>query len=246
MKIAIMQPTFLPWLGYFKMISDVDIFVFLDCVQFEQRSWQSRNKIKLNAAEFFVSLCLKKAPQKTLLSNILLSDETKWKNKLLATFHHAYSKALNYEKYAILLKRALFDFTHLCDLNIFLIESFCKDLGIQTPLKKASKLNINGKREQLLLEICKALKADEYLSPEGSKNYLEKEAARKIFKDSNVEISYFDFKHPQYKQLGREGGFVEYLSALDFLMNAKEPAREFSGFESFHIKDKSTLSEVKA
>ena len=242
MKIAIMQPTFLPWLGYFEMIKDVDIFVFLDCVQFEQRSWQSRNKIKLNDKEFFISLCLKKAPQKTLISNMLLNDEKKWKNKLLLTFHHAYSKALNYARYEMLLREALFNFTHLCDLNIFLITEFCKDLGIKTPLKKASNLKLSGKREVLLLEICKALKADSYLSPEGSKNYLEKEAARKIFKDSWVEISYFDFVHPVYKQQGK--GFLEYLSALDFLMNIKNASAEFAKFQSSEIKESILKSEA--
>ncbi|EAI6045393.1 hypothetical protein CAJ59_09215, partial [Campylobacter jejuni] len=70
-----MQPTFLPWIGYIYMIQKVDAFIFLDNVQFEQRSWQSRNKIKLQNNIYYISLSCQKASQKTLLKDICLDPQ---------------------------------------------------------------------------------------------------------------------------------------------------------------------------
>ncbi|MFQ6343038.1 WbqC family protein [Campylobacter sp. VTCC 70190] len=238
MIIAIMQPTFLPWMGYMSMIARVDAFVFLDNVQFEQRSWQSRNKIKLQDKIHFLSLSCQKAPQKTLLKDIKLSPNgggqqnsvkgsvKGWTDKMLKTLHHAYSKSANYEKYFSLIQSKLNAHHKLCELNIDLISQFCKDLGIKTPLYRASDLNLpEAKKERLLLEICHFFKAQSYLSPEGSKAYLEDEKARELFKEKGVKILYFDFIHPLYKQQGKN--FLAYLSIVDFLFNTPKPELEF-------------------
>lgn len=226
MKIAIMQPTFLPWLGYFAMINEVDCFVFLDSVQFERRSWQCRNKIKLENKEHFISLSCQKAPQQTLLKDIKLCTEQKYKDKILKTLYHAYHKTYNFEKYINLLQIKLNEYENLSSLNIALIKEFCKDLGIKTPLFLSSKLNLApAKRENLLLQICQYFNATHYLSPKGSKNYLEKEYSREIFAQNDIKISYFNFNHPIYEQVGKE--FISYLGVIDFLFNVKNPKNAF-------------------
>jgi len=222
MKIAIMQPTFLPWIGYFAMIKKVDCFVFLDHVQFERRSWQSRNKIKLQNKEHFISLSCQKSPQKTALKDIKLDPLKKWRLNLLKTFHHAYSKSVNFQKYFTLLQEQLNSAEFLCELNIALIKQFCKDLNITTPLFYSSNMDLGGvKREDLLLKICQELKADSYLSPEGSKTYLQSEHSLKIFKECGIAIEYFEFQHPIYKQIGND--FILSLSVIDFLVNCAKP-----------------------
>ncbi|HBK6300855.1 TPA: WbqC family protein [Campylobacter jejuni] len=226
MTIAIMQPTFLPWMGYIYMIQKVDKFVFLDNVQFEQRSWQSRNKIKLQNKTYLFSLSCQKAPQKTLLNDIKLSKDRRWRDKLLKTLHHTYSKTINYKKYFYLLESCLINNNKLADLNIEIITEICKDLKITTPLIRASSLNLPCvKRENLLFEICKILKAQSYLSPKGSKCYLEKDYAKNLFKQGNINIKYFDFICPSYQQQG--DNFIAYLSIIDFLFNAKDPYLTF-------------------
>lgn len=221
MKIAIMQPTFLPWLGYFKMIKSVDAFIFLDSVQFERRSWQSRNRIKLQDKIHFLSLSCQKAPQKTPLTELRLDPELKWRARLLKTLHHGYAKAKNFKKYHDLLSQELYQNSHLVSLNINLIRAFCEDLGIKTPLFKASECEIpKAKRENLLLELCLYFKADSYLSPEGSKNYLETPYSKDLFAKNSIEICYFDFEHPIYPQQGTD--FIPYLSAIDYLLNGGE------------------------
>lgn len=222
MKIAIMQPTFLPWIGYFVMIARVDAFVFLDCVQFERCSWQSRNKIKLNGKEHFVSLHLQHASFNELIQNIRLNNEILWRKKLLKTIYHAYNKSENFKEIYEILEYALFHFENLSELNIFLIKQFSLILKLKTPLIKASSLSIlPAKKENLLLEICKFLKADEYLSPDGSKNYLE--PARALFMNKGVSVEYFDMIHPVYTQ--QNNNFIKYLSVIDLLFNAKNSAQ---------------------
>ncbi|MBK1992419.1 WbqC family protein [Campylobacter sp. 2018MI35] len=228
--IAIMQPTFLPWIGYFCMIAKVKYFVFLDNVQFEQRSWQSRNKIKLQEKEHFISLSHQKTSQKTLICDIKLSKDTKWKDKILKTFYHAYSKSDNFNLIFDSLKYNLNKHENLCELNISLINAICKILEINTPLFRSSMLDLSDlKRENLLVAICKKLDAKDYLSANGSKIYLDKEEAKKLFKDNEINISYFDFTHPIYKQNlnKRGGGFIPYLSVVDFLCSVKDPREEF-------------------
>ncbi|EAI9960916.1 hypothetical protein C5441_06360 [Campylobacter coli] len=222
-----MQPTFLPWMGYIYMIQKVDRFIFLDNVQFEQRSWQSRNKIKLQNKAHFLSLSCQKCSQKTLLNDIELSKDLRWKNKLLETLRHAYSKSINYQRYFNLIKNCLEKNKKITDLNIELITQICKDLNITTPLIRASDLNLpKAKRENLLFEICKLFKSDSYLSPEGSRNYLDQECSKNLFKQGNIKINYFDFTHPYYKQQGND--FIPYLSIIDFLFNAKNPLMDFN------------------
>ncbi|EAH6337229.1 hypothetical protein EII69_07655, partial [Campylobacter jejuni] len=113
------------------------------------------------------------------------------------------------------------------ELNIELIKKFCKELNIKTPIYKVSELKLTkAKRENLLLQICNHFNANIYLSPEGSKNYLENEYSKKIFKENNIKIFYFNFIHPTYTQQGR-GDFIPYLSVLDFLFNVDQPKLEF-------------------
>ncbi|TKX32855.1 hypothetical protein CQA76_02500 [Campylobacter aviculae] len=219
-----MQPTFNPWLGYIYMIHKVDAFVFLDNVQFERRSWQNRNRIKLQNQIFMLNLIIKKASQKTSLADIFLENDQKWKEKFLKTLYHAYSKSINFKKYYHFLEQSLYQEKKLVDFNINLILKICKDLNIQTPIYRASSMDITlEKKEKLLLNICKNLKANYYLSPEGSKNYLEN--AKKLFEEQNINIEYFDFVHPVYFQQGNT--FIAYLGILDFMFNEKNPILKF-------------------
>lgn len=214
-----MQPTFCPWIGYFMMIARVDAFVFLDCVQFEKQSWQSRNKIKVDDKAFLISLHLQKAPLSTLIKDMRLCGKDRWKKVLLRTLWQNYQKSPNFKEIYEILDYALFHFENLSKLNIFLIQKFAHILGLQTPFITASSLPLSpfAKRESLLLEICNNLKASKYLSPEGSRIYLDKVKARALFENAGIDIEYFTMNHPIYHQQGKD--FVEYLSIIDLLFN---------------------------
>lgn len=93
MKLAIMQPYFLPYIGYFQLINAVDTFVLLDDVNYINKGWINRNQLLLNGKAHLFTLPLQKASQNKLINQLELSNETKWKDKLLKTIETAYKKA---------------------------------------------------------------------------------------------------------------------------------------------------------
>jgi hypothetical protein len=211
---AIMQPTYLPWSGYFHLASKVDIFVFLDDVQFERRSWQSRNRILSNGQEHFLTLPVQQAPQETLIRNIQLSSDLPWRKKHLRSIEVAYPALW---RDAHLREPLITEFERphhsLADLNIALIGLFFKWLGISCRTIRASYLKCAGYRSQHLAEICNAIQADTYYSPKGSRAYLEVD---KFVDLSGISLHYCDFIPTPYPQ-GKNHEFVSNLSVIDVI-----------------------------
>ena len=92
MLCAIMQPTFLPWMGYFSMMSKVDLFVYFDDVQLAKRSWQVRNRIKGQNGELFLNIPIKKsaARDELLLCDAIMDESQGWRQKHLSSIYHSY------------------------------------------------------------------------------------------------------------------------------------------------------------
>lgn len=141
MRIAIMQPTYLPWMGYFAMIDVVDAFVFLDSVQLVKRSWQTRNKIKNGEKELVLSLNLAKSSRdETMICDAKFSDE-KWKIKHLNSINFAYKKAKYFDEvYPLLEEIFAFKSESLSKFNINLISKIAAFLGIKTKMLASSDL----------------------------------------------------------------------------------------------------------
>jgi hypothetical protein len=214
---AIMQPTWLPYLGYFQLIAAADIFVFLDDVQFARRSWQSRNRI-LNPAgeEQMLTVPVQKQARETALAEIVIDDAQPWRPKQLNAVRHAYASRPHFaEGYAFLEDQlARHPGGRLTDLTCGLIETAADCMGLTTPFIRASALSRPGHRSDHLLAICKALDADSYLSPTGSADYMEEDG---VFAAAGFPVRFKPFEMREYPQ-GREG-FTPYMSLLDALMN---------------------------
>lgn len=217
MRVAITQPTCLPWLGYFQLIAKSDIFVFLDNVQFERRSWQSRNKIRsLDGRVHWLSIPVVSAARDTLIKDVELASNAGYEfRKQYETVRRALNKAPYFREVETLLVEH-FDVNlmpaKLAHLNIRFIKNAALAMGIcSTRFVCASDLSVSGKREALILEICKDLGADVYCSSAGSACYLE--AARNIFQDCGIELVYQDWLHPKYEQLCAP--FESHLSCID-------------------------------
>ena len=103
----------------------------------------------------------------------------------------------------------------MSDLSQNLIRWVCSKLQINTPFVKSSSLNTSGSKCDLLVNICQSQLSTSYISPPGSKAYIEECNA---FQDAGISVSYFYYKHPVYKQI--HGGFIPYMSVLDLLFNA--------------------------
>ena len=216
MRVAIMQPTYLPWSGYFGLFNYVDFFVFLDSVQFERRSWQQRNKIKSSSGSFFLSIpVISKGLREQKIKDIKIDKELKFFEKHIKSITQNYKRTLYFEEYSNeIFHKILNNNGNLCDLNIQLILTINNFLGIKTETCRSSQLKITGKKGHLLASICTELGATEYISPPGSKEYLDQ---TDIFEKNNIPIKYFQFNHPVYTQ--QYNGFESNLSIIDLLMN---------------------------
>ena len=223
MKIAISQPAFLPWLGYFDLIDQVDVFVILDSVQFEKRSWQQRNRIKtLNGLQWLTVPVLVQGRFEQLIQDVKIENRDCLR-KHLRTLEHNYRRAPWFEMYFAQINGIFASVVHdlrLADLNVRIIEWIMDCLGIRTLLRKSSELGCAGKRSQLLVNICETLGAGSYLSPIGSAGYLLAEL--NLFEEQNIEVSFQNYEHPQYRQ--QFGEFIPYASVLDLLFNEGEHA----------------------
>lgn len=216
-KIAIMQPTFNPWLGYFCMIDYVDQFVFLDDVQLTKRSWQVRNKIKTQNGELFLTIPVKKTltRDELIIKNAMINHDLKWNKKHLSSIKHSYSSS-NYYDEIISFVEEHYNKMHesLANFNQELIKNICYQIGIETNFINSSDLEAKDlKKDDKLVKICTVLEGNEYYSALGSKNYIRPE----LFSSNNLKLNYQNYQHPKYDQI--HGDFLPYMGILDLLFN---------------------------
>ena len=217
MKIAISQPTFLPWQGYFALIDYVDEFIFLDNVQFIKRSWMQRNKIKSNNKELLLSIPVKtKGKRFQNIKEVEINHEHYDSNKVLKTLYNNYKKSKYFENYIQAIQRVFLENkVYLCNLNINLIKIISKQIGIKTNFLSSSDLiSENFKKIELLSQICKRRNAENYISTLGSKVYLDD---LNKFPGTDISINYFEYKHEKYNQIKKN--FISFLSIVDLLFN---------------------------
>ena len=161
------------------------------------------------------SLCLScpRVVETRLILDVEIDSTTAFQEKHLKSITHLYGKAPYFERYVDELSAVLRGPCQcLADLNIELISWLCMSMGIQTETLRSSCLNADGKRVDLLVAICKATGADCYISPEGSRGYIEE---NDLFALNDIDLVYHAYHHPEYRQIN--GDFLAYLSALDLL-----------------------------
>lgn len=214
--VAIMQPTYLPWMGYFGLMDRVDTFVLLDCVQFARRSWQQRNQIKTAQGAQWLSVpVLSKGLRDQAIRDVQVQPDAGFPGKHVRGITDAYGKARFFADHAAGLFRLLeAGTTNLAEMTCALIDQLRQEFAITTPLVMASSLHPDGAKANLLAAICHRLGATRYLSPPGSRVYLDDSRA---FEELGIEVAYFTYQHPEYPQL--HGPFLPYMSAIDLLFN---------------------------
>ena len=177
-KVAIMQPTFLPWLGYFALIDSVDEFILLDNVQFDKRSWQQRNKILSNNVPMWLTVpVLSKGKMHQNINEVQIRRELDSPpfSKHIKSLELNYKKSPFFADYFDDIKAILLSAPdNLSLLNSKLLELLCKQLGISFNFTCSSSLAIEGVKDELLFNICTFIGATHYVSPPGSMDYLQK------------------------------------------------------------------------
>lgn len=224
MKIAISQPTYLPWCGYFDLIDQVDRFVILDSVQFEKQSWQHRNRIKTSTGLQWLTVPVCFRGHFGQLIREVEIREPGFAHKHLRSLEVNYHRARYFDFYfpelaGLLISHAK---SRLVDLTIPLLEWFCSKLQIKACFVRSSMMAAKGKRTELLANICVELGATEYLSPVSSAEYLLDEID--VLTGRDIEVTFHHYEHPEYQQLFVP--FVPYASVLDLLFNEGPRARE--------------------
>jgi hypothetical protein len=208
-----MQPTYLPWLGYFALMQSVDHFVYLNDVQLEKQSWQTRNRIKTPDGPIWLSV-QKHATLDTTIDDTTLVNKDKWVDKHLKSIRQYYSNAEHFNEVFPVIESLLHNNAgNLSGYNIAIIEGIARRLGIQSKRYKASKLKIGGEKTERIIKICQYLGCDTYISPNGSADYLDEQE----FTDCGITLQYQNYEHPVYNQL--HGEFVSHLSIIDYVMN---------------------------
>jgi len=224
LRVAIAQPTYLPWLGYFDLIDQVDAFVILDSVQFEKQSWQQRNRIKTpSGLQWLTVPVVFRGRLGQSIHEVEIRDGEFWRNHLRA-IELSYRRAPFFETYFQELREKLrcSAGSRLADLNVRLIEWLMSVLGIRTPPFFSSRLDQPGRRSELLANICSSLGASEYVSPIGSAGYLLQEID--AFERRSIEVFFQNYEHPHYRQMFSP--FIPYASVLDLLFNEGQRALE--------------------
>ena len=218
MRLGIMQPYFLPYLGYISLIKHTDEFILFDSAQFIRHGWIERNRIlKPGEGWQYIAVPLVKHGQKTAICSVEINNNTDWKNKLLAQLVH-YKKAPYYNKVIHLLEAELkADYTSIVKLDKVLLEAVCKYLGIDTPIKIFTEMNLQIEvavaADEWALNICKAIPAaKEYWNPPGGIDFFDREK----YVRAGIDLRFQKINLPPYYQ-GRLN-FEKGLSIVDVMM----------------------------
>lgn len=218
MKVAMMQPTFLPWVGYFELMYKSDKIVILDDFQFVYQSYHHKNRLFVDKdkVDWYTVSVDKKYSYLKPINEVKIRNDLKWRETFWKRMENNYSKA----KYFYEIKDDIQNIISLpteflLEQNMRFIIYVAKLLDCENKICYSSKLNKSGKRSSEVLSILNALNADIYLSAHGSFDYMYEDG---IFPIKDIDV-YFQNHNPiEYNQV-RSKEFVPYLSILDALFN---------------------------
>lgn len=213
--IGILQPGYLPWLGFFEQLYRSDAFVLYDDVQYDKNGWRNRNRIKTAHGPLWLTvpvLTHGRAGQR--INETMVDNKENWSRKHLRGFELNYSATPHFNDYFPEFELILSQkWERLVDLSVSLIERIKGLLEIRTPLFRSSSLNIPGERDERLIKICQRFGARVFYEGEAGKNYIDVEKFRK----EGIQVQFQEYRHPVYRQL--HGEFISHLSIVDLLFN---------------------------
>lgn len=217
MKLAIMQPYFMPYIGYFQLIKIVDKFIFYDDVTFIKQGWINRNRILINNQAKMFSIPLSNASSHVLIKDVLISDIAykKWKKSFLNSIVFSYKKAKNYSKINALIEKILEKRPEtISELAIKSVVEVAQYLDLKTEFEICSDVYSNTylSGQNRVLDICINEKAITYINPVGGMELYSKS----VFQEKNIELFFIKANKSVYPQFSEE--FVPFLSIIDVLM----------------------------
>lgn len=197
-KIAILQSNYIPWRGYFDIISQVDTFVIYDEVQYTKNDWRNRNQIKTPNGLLWLTIPVKQNSLNQKIYETEVVNQT-WRRKHINSIKLNYSKAPFFKEYFDVIAN-LYEGneTLLSEINLKFINGFCDILNIKTKLIDSRHLKLEGNKNQRLIDSCKKLNATSYLSGKAAQGYLDGE----LFDKNNIKVEWMDYTHlSEYNQI---------------------------------------------
>ena len=223
---VVLQPSYIPWRGYFHQIFKADIFVFYDCVQYDKHGWRNRNQIKTKDGCQWLTIpvatkgCVSEG---TPICEVMISLPDNWRNKHLRTIRMNYSRAPFLGKYSALLDEIYSrEDKLLADFTCATTEKLARALGItETKFMRSSELGVEGTKTDRLLSVLKRIGATRYISGPSARSYLDEDALER----EGIVVEYMTYDYPDYPQ--GPGGFEGRVSILDLLLNVGDRSPEY-------------------
>jgi hypothetical protein len=213
--LVVLQPGYLPWLGYFDLLQKADVFVHYDDVPFDKHGWRNRNRMKGPKGAVWLTVpVLHSGRAGQSILDVEIDDRRDWRHKHLSTVAQSYARAPFIDAVLPRLRDILEQpWPRLVNLDLALIDWLAAEIGIATPRHRASELDIGGDRNERLINLCHHFGTTRYISGNAAQDYLDK--AR--FAAAGIEVVWHNYAHPTYAQ--QHGEFVPNLSVLDLILN---------------------------
>jgi len=223
---VILQPSYLPWRGYFDLVHEADVFVFYDDVQYDKHGWRNRNRIKTAHGPQWLTVPVLAKGNVTgglCVKDVAIARTQEWSKKHLASIRQAYARAPFFGE-TMALVEALFAKRHerLVDLTVETTIALARALGIErTRFLRSSELGVDGGKTERLVRITRHVGAQRYLSGPSARDYIEPQR----FADEGIALAYKDYRYVDYEQL--HPPFDPHVSVLDLMFMKGPTSREW-------------------
>lgn len=231
--LVVLQPGYLPWLGFFDQMRRADLFVYYDDVQYDKNGWRNRNRVKSPQGEpHWLTVPVRVHSLGQLINETEIDNRQAWARKHAGTLRQFYARAPHAGRYLPELEELLARrWERLLELDEAVVALMCRWMGLERRTLRSSELGAGGERSERLLRMCQQLGARRYLSGSAARSYLDVS----LFERAGVEVEWQDYRHPTYPQ--QHGEFVPFLSALDLLLNCGAESLAVIARGSIHTEE---------
>lgn len=223
-RVAILQSNYIPWKGYFDIIANVDEFIIYDCVQFTKNDWRNRNQIKTAQGKTWLTVPVRQHSLQQNIDEIEIADPSCFR-KHWNTIRQSYARALH-------IRHCTRSFEHLfldpapprllSESNLRIIRAICAELGITTTIRTAREFDLQGDRNQRLVNLCQQAGATTYLSGPAARSYLNETE----FENAGITVEWMEYSgYSEYKQ--PHPPFDHHVSVLDLIACTGPDAAEY-------------------
>lgn len=220
MRVAVVQPSYIPWRGYFDLIASVDLFVFYDDVQYTKNDWRNRNRIKTHLGLQWLTLPVRHRSLDQKICETEVINPAYWLEQHSRHFQASYNKAPYVDQVLEFFARChAGPADNIATLCMATTRDICQSLGITTTLMASSGMGLTGRKTERLIDLLTRLNASSYLSGPSAEAYIDKD----LFRAYGIGLEYKSYNYAPYPQLW--GDFEGAVSILDLIANCGPQAR---------------------